>query len=121
MINSLISRELAAIQSLSSTNIELLTDSSYHAIFGACLVPRGHDVAESNVEFLSLLLSTAVLRLSKTSLHEHDYFCVCLYLALRCYGCQCLGDALCQVELANESYNDFDSKSTIQDSSTMLT
>ncbi len=46
---------------------------------------------------------------------------VCLCLVFRCYGCQCLGDALCQVELTNESYNDFDSKSTIQDSSTMLT
>jgi hypothetical protein len=113
MIDSLFDRELVVIQSFSSTNIELITDSLYHAILGAFPLPSGHDIAESNVELLSLLLITAVFRLCKTSLHEHDYLCVCLYLALRCYGCQCLGDALCQVELTNESYNDFARKSTI--------
>ena len=48
---------------------------------------------------------------TQTEFEEHDYFCVCLCLTRRCYGCQCLEFTLCQV--ANKSYNDFDSKNTI--------
>ncbi len=32
---------------------------------------------------------------------------VCLCFARRCDGCQCLQHVLCQVDLTNESYNDF--------------
>jgi hypothetical protein len=39
-----------------------------------------------NVELLSLLLIPAVLRLSKSSFHEHDYICVRVCLARHCYG-----------------------------------
>jgi hypothetical protein len=39
--DNLIRRELTVIQSLSSTNIELITDSSYHAVLGAFLLIQG--------------------------------------------------------------------------------
>ena len=45
----------------------------------------------------------------RPSLYTTPRFCVCLYLTLRCYGCQCLEHALCQVELTNETYNDLNS------------
>ena len=71
------------------------------------------DIAESNVELLSLLFITTVLRLIKTSLHEHDYFCVLSLSRASLLRVSVSPNALCQVELTNESYNDFDSKSTI--------